>query len=69
MSERPMMRHNAPPNTPGRKVAGWVIIFFTIIPLAMAAHDEGSSYLWLGGVALAIGVTLALWPSHKGRSA
>jgi hypothetical protein len=60
---------NAPPTVPGRKVAGWVITFFSIVPLAMAAHDEGLIYLWPGGAALAIGLALALWPSRKSRGA
>jgi hypothetical protein len=65
VSSRSVIRDIGPPPVPGRKVAGWIIVLFSIIPLAMAIKGEGAACLLIGGTALAAGGTLALWPSKR----
>jgi len=47
-----------PPRTHGLTVAGWLIVCFSVVPLAMGARGEGFGIGEGGLVAAAIGVVL-----------
>lgn len=44
------------PRTHGAIVAGWLLVCFSIVPLAMAAADRKASEAWFGAGLLAAGV-------------
>lgn len=56
------------PSTPGRKVAGWLLVCFAVIPLAMAARGEGARYLWTGAAIAAVGGALVLVPGRSDQT-
>jgi hypothetical protein len=49
-----------PQNTSGLSVIGWLIVGFSVIPLAMLAGGDGGIYGLIGLVMLAIGLGFVL---------
>lgn len=48
-----------PPNTSAFTVLGWLLLVLSVVPLLMAAHGDGRTYLWSGfGMLLLGGVLL-----------
>lgn len=47
-----------PPRTHGLTVAGWLVVCFSVVPLAMGARGEGFGVAEAGLVAAATGVVM-----------
>jgi uncharacterized membrane protein len=58
-SVQPVPAATQPP-TPGVIVVGWILILFSVIPLAMGVGDQSVPSLAAGGAMVAIGVVLVL---------
>jgi hypothetical protein len=49
-----------PPQTRGLTVLGWLVVCFSVIPLAMGATGDGAWIGWSGAVMLAAGIAMVV---------
>ncbi len=50
----------APPQTSGITVLGWLVVGFSVIPLAMGATGDGAWIGWSGMAMLTVGLAMVL---------
>lgn len=55
------------PRTHGATVVGWLLVCFSIAPLAMAAADRRASEAWVGAGMLTAGIASILIGRRLGR--
>ena len=65
MPTGPVMRP-APPQTRGITVLGWLLVCFSMIPLAMGATGDGAWIGWSGAAMLTVGVAMVVIGKRPG---
>jgi len=61
----PLSHHNSQPSTPGSTVLGWLLVCFSLIPLAMAASGDSRAGVWIGAALLLVGFLMVVVGKHK----
>jgi hypothetical protein len=64
----PLIPGSMAPQTSGRKVAGWLIVCFAVLPLAMGVKGEGAGYFVAGAAMVVVGGALIVSAALKNRS-